>query len=322
MAEAFHFPPHLFDLLVDTLGRLSKGKKGVVHFLRGAGVDEADLTEVDRIVQTAPDTINKFEIARRVLTKINARGDSGLGPRREIIKRVVEFEDFSSCWPGDQLEARGLVAAVREAVNKKDAFTRMQRERDSEREVTMAKQRADQAEAAARRARIEQIDNRLSALFAMDDRPHERGKLLEGVLNDLFRVFEISVREDFRRKDPDSAVVVEQIDGVIELDGALHLVEMKWLSTPVGTKEFLPHLSRLFLRANAHGIFISSSGFTEPVVKECTNALAMKTMVLCSLQEIVMLLQRRDDLIAFLKRKSRSDPREEPVPSNPVVMFG
>ncbi|MBN8948572.1 MAG: hypothetical protein J0I74_15810 [Rhodanobacter sp.] len=62
----------------------------------------------------------------------------------------------------------------------------------------------------------------------------------------------------------------------------------------------------MFLRANARGIFISSSGFTEPVVKECAAALAQKTMLLCSLHEIVMLLQRGDDLISFLKKKSHA----------------
>jgi RNA-binding protein YhbY len=306
MADEYHYPPDLLELLVEALARLNKSKKGVVTFLRGAGVDESDLADVDEIVRKSPASINKFEIARQALVKVNARGDSGLRARREIIKRVVEFEDYSSCWPEDQLKARGLVAAVREAVNKKDAFTRMHQERDIERAELIARQRADQAAAAEKRAKIESVNSRLTSLFGMDDRPHERGKLLEAVLNDLFKAYGINVREDFRRKDPDSSVVIEQIDGVIEMDGAIHLVEMKWLNSPVGVGEFLPHLSRLFLRANAHGIFISSSGYTEPVIKECATALAQKTMILCSLQEFVMLLQRQGDLIAFLKRKSQA----------------
>lgn len=303
MADEYHYPPDLLELLVEALARLNRGKKGLIIFLRGAGVEEADLTAVDEIVRTNPASINKFEIARQVLVKVNARGDSGLRPRREVIKRVVEFEDFSNCWPEDQLKARGLVAAVRDAVNKKDAFTRMHQEREAERAEVVARQRAEQAAAAEKRAKIEGVNVRLSALFGMDDRPQERGKLLEAILNDLFRAYGIHVREDFRRKDPDTSVVVEQIDGVIELDGVIHLVEMKWLSNPVGIGEFLPHLSRLFLRANANGIFISSSGYTEGVVKECATALAQKTMVLCSLQELVMLLQRQGDLVTFLKRK-------------------
>lgn len=306
MADGFHYPPDVFELVVEALVRLNKSKSGVLLFLRGAGVDSSDLADVERTVSTARDSISKGEIARRVLARVNARGDSGLRPRRELIKRIVEFEDFTNCWPEDQLKARGAVAAVREAVNKKDAFTRMQEAHEAAQEVARAPQRAAQAAAAERRAKIEQVNGRLAALFAMDDRPHERGKLLEGVLNDLFRAYGILVREDFRRKDPDTTVVLEQIDGVIDLDGEIHLVEMKWLNAPVGTGEFLPHLGRLFLRANARGIFISSAGFTEPVIKECATALTQKTMFLCTLHEVVMLLQRQDDLVRFLRRKSQA----------------
>lgn len=267
---------------------------------------QADLAEADRIVSSNPNSINKFEIVRNVLTKVNARGDSGLRARREIIKRVTEFESFETCWPEDQLKAKGLVASVREAVNAKDSFTRMKQERDTEREQVLSRQRAEQAAAADKRAKIEDVSKRLSSLFAMDDKPQERGKLLEAVLNDLFKAYGIHVREDFRRKSPDTGTVLEQIDGVIELDGAVHLVEMKWLSVPVGIGEFSPHLSRLFLRANAHGIFIATNGYTEPVLSECKNALNQKTIFLCSLQEFVMLLQRQGDLVALLKRKSQA----------------
>lgn len=305
MAEEFHYPPDVFELLVETIPRLCRGKKAVVLFLQGAGVAEQDLAEVSRIIRIAPDSINKFDIVRNVLTKLNARGDNGLRPRREIIKRVTEFESFELCWDGDRLKAKGLVATVREAVNVKDSFTRMKQERDAEREQVLARQRAEKAAAAEKRAKIEDVSKRLFALFSMDDKPQERGKLLEAVLNDLFRAYGIHVREDFRRKSPDTGTVLEQIDGVIELDGVIHLVEMKWLNVPVGIAEFSPHLSRLFLRANANGIFIATNGYTEPVLTECKNALNLKTIFLCSLQEFVMLLQRQGDLVALLKRKSQ-----------------
>ena len=268
MSDVFHYPPQVFDLLVETIARLNRGKKGVVLFLRGAGVAEEDLAEVDRLVSLNPASINKFEIVRNVLTKVNARGDTGLRQRREIIKRVVEFENYETCWPEDILKAKGLVASVREAVNAKDSFTRMKQERDTEREQISSRTRGQQIAASEKRAKINELNSQLTALFGMDDQPQVRGKLLEAVLNDLFKAYGIHVREDFRRKDPDSAVVLEQIDGVIELDGTIHLVEMKWLKDPVGVGEFFPHLTRLFLRANAHGIFISTSGYTEPVIKD------------------------------------------------------
>ncbi|MFC5580051.1 restriction endonuclease [Rhodanobacter terrae] len=306
MEAEFQYPPDVFELLIETISRLSRGKKGVVLFLQGAGVAQEDLAEVNEIVRTNPKSINKFEIVRKVLTKVNARGDSGLRPRREIIKRVIEFENFDTCWPEDRLEAKGLVASVREAVNAKDSFTRMKQERDMEREQMLSGQRRERVAVALKREKIEDVSKRLFALFSMDKEPQERGKLLEAVLNDLFKVYGVHVREDFRRRAPDSGVVLEQIDGVIELDGTIHLVEMKWLNSPVGMGEFSPHLSRLFMRANAHGIFIATNGYTQPVITECTNALSLKTIFLCSLQEFVLLLQRQDDLVEFLKKKSRA----------------
>lgn len=306
MAEQFHYPPEVFNLLVDTIPLLCRSKQDVVLFLQGAGVPSEDLAAVSRIVRTNRDAINKFEIVRNVLTKVNARGDSGLRPRREIIKRVTEFDNFDTCWDSDRLKAKGLVAELGKTVNVKDSFTRMKQERDAEREQVLARQRAEQAAAAGKRANIEDVSKRLFALFSMDDKPQERGKLLEAVLNDLFKAYGIHVREDFRRKSPDTGTVLEQIDGVIELDGAIHLVEMKWLNIPVGMGEFSPHLSRLFLRANAHGIFIATNGYTEPVLTECKNALNLKTIFLCSLQEFVMLLQRQGDLVGLLKKKSQA----------------
>lgn len=306
MAEQFHYPPEVFNLLVDTIPLLCRSKQDVVLFLRGAGVATEDLDEVSGIVRANRDAINKYEIVRNVLTKLNARGDSGLRPRREIIKRVTEFDNFDTCWDGDRLKAKGLVAELGKTVNVKDSFTRMKQERDSEREQVLARQRGEQVAAAEKRAKMEDVSKRLFALFGMDNKPQERGKLLEAVLNDMFRFYGIHVREDFRRKSPDTSTVLEQIDGVIELDGTIHLVEMKWLNVPVGMGEFSPHLSRLFMRANAHGIFIATNGYTESVLIECRNALSLKTIFLCSLQEFVMLLQRQGDLVALLKKKSQA----------------
>ena len=72
----------------------------------------------------------------------------------------------------------------------------------------------------------------------MDEKPQERGRLLEGMLNDLFRAYGIHVQENFVRRSPDSSAALEQIGGVIELNGLIHLVEMKWLKDPVGVGDF------------------------------------------------------------------------------------
>ena len=87
-------------------------------------------------------TVNKYEIVRTILARLNQEGDAAIRERREVVKRVVGFEDFSTCWPGDQLKARGLVAQIRQVVNVKDSFTRMSQEREVERNQRLAEQQA------------------------------------------------------------------------------------------------------------------------------------------------------------------------------------
>jgi restriction system protein len=48
---------------------------------------------------------------RQVLSNLNEMGDNGLKLRREVLKRVAGFDSFSSCYPDNQLKAKGAVAS-------------------------------------------------------------------------------------------------------------------------------------------------------------------------------------------------------------------
>src|SRR5687767_6249381 len=117
MDITFHFPPELMNLLVDTIPLLCRSKADTLLFLRGAGVAEPMLADLKVKVQQDRNQITKYEITRTVLTRLNERGESALGERREVLRRVVDFADFSSCWDSDRLKAQGLVASVRQIVN-------------------------------------------------------------------------------------------------------------------------------------------------------------------------------------------------------------
>jgi hypothetical protein len=96
--EVFHYPPELTALLIDTIPLLCKSKKDVLLFFRGAGVPETLMEDYIQKVQTNRDKIFKHEIVRGILTRLNEKGDKFLRERREVLKRVVEFENFSACW--------------------------------------------------------------------------------------------------------------------------------------------------------------------------------------------------------------------------------
>ncbi len=228
-----------------------------------------------------------------------------------MIRRVVEFANFDVCWPSDQLKARGLVASIRDVVNQKDAFTRINQEREQERQQRLAQ--AEQASRARREqmVKIETAKNAFYGLFGPGLTRQVRGKKLEAALNNLFAAYGILVHEAFHIVGQWGEGIVEQIDGVIELNGALHFVEMKWYEAPVGKGDIAEHLVRLISRAEARGIFISASGYTDPAIQTSRDFLQHKVIVLATLQEIVRLLEREGDLADFFVKKISSSANSQ-----------
>jgi restriction system protein len=299
----FQYPPELFSLMVDAIAVLCKSKKEVILFFRGAGVLASMSADIETALQTNRDSVKKHESARTILTRINEGGDALLLARRELLKRVTEFEDFSRCYENDVMKAKGLVAEIRRVVEVKDSFTRMRQERDREAGARRAEQQQKTAAARERREKIAVAKAGLFALFG-ETNPQRRGKALESVLNGLFRAYGALVAEDFRRKEPDGGVE-EQIDGVIELDTQMYLVEMKWWENSLGPAEVSPHISRLMLRHGVSGIFISSSDYTPAAVNMCKDFLQHKIIILCTVREIVDVLNREADLLNMLRAKIR-----------------
>lgn len=306
MDQTYHYPPEVLNLLVDVIPLLCRSKNDVLVFFQGAGVANTTLSDLIHRVKIDKDNINKYEIARTVIQRINEKGDSELRTRREVIKRVVEFEDFSTCWPNDQLKAKGLVSELRRVVNVKDSFTRMSQERESEKRERV---QANEAEIVAKNRKaqqLEQVKTNLFALFSLEDQPQKRGKHLERVLSALFSAYGILLKEDFKRVDPDGAGVIEQIDGIIEFSGHIYLVEMKWVKGPIGVDKVSQHLVRVYSRPDVRGLFIASDGYADTTITQCREALGQKVIALISLKEIVMLLERQGNLVEMLQEKVRA----------------
>jgi restriction system protein len=316
-----HYPPELFQLLVDTIPRLVRSKRDQILFFRGAGVEPSLLADVEAQVRRDRDGINRYEIARTILTRLNERGEASLGERRMILRRVTEFEDYSRCWPNEVNEVRGLIARVREIVNVKDSFTRMQQEREAE-AARSREARLREAEAVqARRAELKGIRDDLAALYA-ETNAHRRGKKLEAVLNRLFDAHGMLVREAFELTGNAGEGVVEQIDGAVVLDGDLYLVEMKWWKTPLGPMEVSQHLNRVFARADCRGIMISASGYTPAGINAYREALRSRTVLLCKLEEFLFALEGQMDIRALLRKKVETAILEKNPLSEPGRVQG
>lgn len=307
MDNTYQYPPELFELLVNAIPLLCKSKVAELQFFEGAGVSRIYTNDLWEKVNNDKDGIYKTEIARTILTRINQQGDSTLRERREVLKRVVEFEDYSICWPEDQYRAKGIVADIRKIVNVKDSFTKIKQELEKEKNKHQEEHLAQIQEKQKRQEILDGIKKDLFSLFSIPDaQSQKRGKLLESVLNRLFKYDGILIQEAFEVVSEPGKGISEQIDGVIEIDGFIYLVEMKWWKNPIGKAEVSPHLVNIFTRGHTGGIIISNSGFTQPAIETCKEALTQKVVVLCELEEIVLLLDRNIRLIDFLKSKIRN----------------
>ena len=302
MDISFQYPPELLRLLIEAIPKLCKSKKDLMSFFQGVGVSRAALKPYEDLLHSNKEGFNKYHVTREILTALNEAGESSLRERREVLKRVTLFDDFSVCWESDQDAARGYVAQIRELVNVKDSFTRMNMERDAERQERMKPVRRQADEQRKRKEELEEIRRQFFALFT-ESNPHKRGKAVEAVLNRYFRFSGILVSEAIALRGDSGAGIVEQIDGVIQLRGQLYLVEMKWEKETLGRDKVASHLVRVFNRSLAGGIIISYSDYSDAAVGDCREALRQKVIVLCKLEEMVRALEREADLSAILDAK-------------------
>lgn len=288
--DPHHYPADVLELLVQGIPRLFRGKQAVIDFFRGAGVVPRLMADLEQRLRSDPKSVSKRDLARTVLVRMNADGDGSLAARREVIKRIVEHQDFASAWPEDVTAAKAFVADMRQLVTAKDAVTRIEEARQRERRERLDAKDRELAEIARRRAEYLEIRERLFALFN-EGNAWRRGKALEGVLNDLCRAHGILVREAFALRGKPGEGIVEQIDGVIALDGDIYLVELKWHDAKLGPDIIAQHWMRVAMRDGARGLFISASGYTPAAVAQTRDGLVHRTFVLVELESLVAVLQ-------------------------------
>ena len=131
--------------------------------------------------------------------------------------------------------------------------------------------------------------------------PQKRGYLFETLMNSLFALEDILVRESFRRNAGG-----EQIDGAFELDGWYYMVECKWQSKMTSPQE-VDGLSGKLGRSGARtlAVFVSVNGWSSHVVglmKQNPD----KKIFLMNGEDIHAVLLGKIALVDFLRAKSEA----------------
>jgi hypothetical protein len=127
---------------------------------------------------------------------------------------------------------------------------------------------------------------------------HQRGYLLQDVLNRLFVAHAIAVAKSFQRNDGG-----EQIDGAFELEGWHYIVECRWREKLAGIRE-LDGLYGQIARSGKQtmGLFLSINGWSEhvvPLIKQNPD----KSVILMEGCDLRLVLAQSIDLRRLLKAK-------------------
>jgi restriction system protein len=293
--DPYHFTPEVLNLSIEALIRVNRGKGDVLVWLRSAGVPETLVSSWRGKLDTNREQVSKAAIARDVLIRLNEAGDRYLQQRREVIKRLVETEDYSSCWPDDVLAAQGLIAQLRISVNVRDSFTRIKIETEGASRRQRESRDRDLQEKRARASALRELNTTLIHLVTDGSNPQERGRQFEKQLTRLFNMSGIQITEPFRTEN-------EQIDGAIHFDGHTYLVEARWWAHPLGHGDVADLFVKMATRpSDTRGIYVSASGFTDGCVEECVKT--KMAAIFATLEDIILCLESERPLDEMLVKK-------------------
>lgn len=189
---------------------------------------------------------------------------------------------FPDLWDRDFLASLRMGGAAR-------ATERIEQERMAER--LRASQRSHKS------IKLEELKGEFLALHESPDR-QQAGLQLEKVLNRLFALHDLAPREPFR-------VVGEQIDGSVELDYEVYLLEAKWQQDPSPAADLYVFREKVEGKSKfTRGVFLSINGVSREAQDAITRGKQPNFFVIDG-YDIMMLLENNMDLQAFLRRRQR-----------------
>lgn len=242
---------------------------------------------------TTHDALTKRQAGALIFEELARQGEDGAAIRK-LIELAAGWDAFHLAQ--DEYKARAVAQKAREisgVLIEAEARERAEQERVSQERA--ARQRAE------REAALRQQSELLLAQFdqaSVDGEPHQRGYLLQDLLNRTFDLHGIPVGRAFQRNAGG-----EQIDGAFEMEGWHYIVECRWRSKLADIRE-LDGLYGQVARSGRQtmGLFLSINGWSEnvvPLMKQNPD----KSIILMEGFDLRTVLAQVFDLRRLLKAK-------------------
>lgn len=281
--------PIALQALQDALSHIYWYKQDLKRFLV-AGLGGTAL--VNRVNWDNP----KRQIVTDIMEILCSDQEKYLGELRLLLKEVSEFRDFSHL---ERLEdGKHKAAEARHAVRKLYELVQAHDKTMMEQKEVAERRREEAAKLDTRKALIhglEELKNRYIALV-IERNTQKRGFVLEKVMYDLFRLFDLDPKASFR-------ITGEQIDGAFTLQGLDYLFEAKWAGM-VAAKEMDVFASKVQRKLdNTLGLMLSVDGFQVEGVE--AHSKQRPVLLLMSGADLMAVFEGRIDFIDLLVRKRR-----------------
>ena len=129
-------------------------------------------------------------------------------------------------------------------------------------------------------------------------KPQERGYALEKFLYDLFDIYGFNPRPSFR-------IVGEQIDGSIEFEHEIYLIEAKWQTQPINQADLMVLDGRVAGHSGiGRGIYITAEGFSQNGI-DAYNRLRPSSIIGIDGRDLYFILEHGLPIDEVLRRKIR-----------------
>jgi hypothetical protein len=214
---------------------------------------------VSEAVYLKYELLEKFKIARAILSDLDQIGENGRRVQHRIVDEFVRIQSINS---KDLPDIEGAKAALNHL--KKLAANQVIVSADEERRSAERAKSASERRAAmgVRSERLLEIRTTFFGLATAKNEQQARGYDLEKLLHGLFELFEIDYQPPFKTG-------AEQTDGLFVYKGHHYLVEARWRSSQPTLNDLRGFREKIKDKyEGSRGVFLSMAGFRDEVVTE------------------------------------------------------
>lgn len=257
--RAKRIAPGAYDALIEALAVVFWNKQPFERFLRLTLRDYPEL--LSGLTFDSP----KRQVASDLIMRLAETEDRYQPVTLALMLQVSAMHDFPNLRA--QVDRQELEATAADAVAELKQWTAQYGELAAAQEELRADSEAAAERSAHRRtmARVlEELEKRFLAMHA-ESGPQQRGSTFEGLLNELFFLFDLNPRKTF-------VLAEEQIDGAFTFSTDDYLLEAKWEERPAG-RAAVDVLAQKVQRKgkNTLGLFVAVSGFSAAAVSAHSN---------------------------------------------------